>query len=438
MDPEETREWLQCALDVYGSFFPHFGGRDGGWAQGTFYGSSYTKWYLPFFFAIERHTGFSFLDRPFYRNLSQFFMHFAPPGWEIHPFCDGYWCLPEDEEWPGFFAQNPYGVYAERFGPDVARAFDANTPPPELFKLHLMDVFRIPFRSRVADGAGPATQSRAFRDAGFVSMHSCIEDPAEDTAVLVRASPFGTVSHMHADHGGFAIMSRGKGLVTPSGYFGRGAGTRHHRDWTLQTVAHNCVLIDGVGQRAGRFDAVGRIVALEDSGEVAYTRLDLSEAYPMLETYTRLVFLVRPALVIVYDDLASSAKVPVSWMLHTLSPPEVEADRVTVNRDPATVEARLFTVPNDLSFSFTDRHGTDPNEGEPVALHRHQAPQYHLTWESGAASRRRFACVMPVNGADVQMEQTGSQVCVEYRDHALQFELDPDSGDRPRLDGRPL
>ena len=121
VDAEEVKTWLQYALDIYGSFFPHYGGRDGGWAQGTFYGSSYTKWYLPFFFAIERHTGFSLLERPFYRKLSHFFMHFSPPGWEIHPFCDGYWALPEDEEWPGFFAQDPYGVYAERFGPDVAR-----------------------------------------------------------------------------------------------------------------------------------------------------------------------------------------------------------------------------------------------------------------------------------------------------------------------------
>jgi hypothetical protein len=438
VDPVETREWLQCALDVYGSFFPHFGGRDGGWAQGTFYGSSYTKWYLPFFFALERHTGFSFLDRPFYRNLSHFYMHFSPPGWETHPFCDGYWCHPEDEEWPGFFAQNPYGVYAERFGPDVARAFNETVSDPELFKLHLMDVFRPAYASARADGAGKAEQSRAFRDAGFVSMHSRIEDPAEDTAVLVRASKFGTVSHMHADHGNFAIISRGKGLVTPSGYFGRSAGTTHHRGWTLQTVAHNCVLVDGVGQRAGRFDTVGHIVSLDDSGPVAFTRLDLAGAYPMLQSYSRLVFLFRPNVVVVCDDLVSPIAVPVSWLLHTLSPPKEETDRVSVYRDPASLGVQLFTAPDDLSFSFTDRHGIDPNEGEPVELHRHQPKQYHLTWETGASARRRFVGVLAVNGAEAFVKKTGTRVRVEYEDQTLDIELDPEAGALAHLNGTQL
>ena len=423
VDSEEVKTWLQYALDIYGSFFPHYGGRDGGWAQGTFYGSSYTKWYLPFFFAIERHTGFSFLERPVYRKLSHFFMHFSPPGWETHPFCDGYWCLPEDEEWPGFFAQDPYGVYAERFGPVVAKDFYARTPLPELFKLHLMDVFRVPFKTRAADSAEPATQSRAFRDAGFVSMHSQIEDPENDTAVLVRASKFGSVSHMHADQGSFAVISRGKGLISPSGYFGRGTGTDHHLEWTHQTVAHNCVLVDGKGQRPRTFENRGHIEYLKDDGVCAYTRLDLGEAYPQLKAYWRTIFLIRPGAIAVYDELEGENAAEYVWLAHTLSAPQVNGDWVRVDREPASLDMQVFTL-GDLSFEWTDKFGVDPNQGVPEHLHRQQPPQCHLTWTAAGTANRRFAVVIAVNDTQVETRVEAGELQVDCEGQQLLFALD--------------
>ena len=61
--------WLTYAVDVYSGIFPYFGGPDGGWAEGMFYASSYTKWFLPFFSAVERFSGVCFLNRPFYQRL---------------------------------------------------------------------------------------------------------------------------------------------------------------------------------------------------------------------------------------------------------------------------------------------------------------------------------------------------------------------------------
>ena len=435
VDPEETRTWLQYALDVYGSFFPHFGGRDGGWAQGTFYGSSYVKWYLPFFFAVERHTGFSFLDRPFYQKVSHFFMHFSPPGWETHPFCDGYWCLPEDDEWPGFFAQDPYGVYAERYGPDVARQYYARTPHPELFKLHLLDIFRAPFQPQKPDAAGPAAQSRAFRDAGFVSIHSQIENPKQDTAVLVRASKFGAVSHMHADQGSFAVISRGKGLITPSGYFGRGAGTNHHREWTHQTRAHNCILVNGEGQPARSMYTTGKIECLNDDGACAWTSLDLSEAYPQLQAYKRRIFFFRPDLILVYDTLKAETDVVCAWCAHTLSPPQKEGDRIVVRRDPAALDIRLFSA-GPLSFNWTDQFSVDPNAGVPEHLHRHQPTQYHLTWTAEKSQNRRFVAVLPVNGRQVETEIRDETLMVSSDDVHITFQLNPNEPDAFQYNNR--
>ena len=157
----------------------------------------------------------------------------------------------------------------------------------------------------------------------------------------------------------------------------------------------------------------------------------------MLRTYTRLIFLLRPSVVVVFDDLVSPDGVSVSWLLHTLSSPEVEADRLKIHRGTAALEVRLFTTLDDLSFSFTDRHGIDPNEGEPTELHRHQSPQYHLTWETGVSSRRRFLGVMTVNGAEALIKKTDTCVRVTYEDQSLEVQLDPGTTSFGRLNGQP-
>ena len=308
---------------------------------------------------------------------------------------------------------------------------------PDIFKLHLMGVFRVPFQTRTPDAAGEATQSLAFRDAGFVSMHTQIEDPDNDTAVLVRASKFGCVSHMHADQGSFAVISRGKGLISPSGYFGRGAGTDHHLKWTHQTMAHNCVLVDGVGQRARKFDTRGQIVTLEEAGTYAYTRLNLEEAYPELTACERTIVLIRPGVIVVYDHLEAEQPVQYAWLAHTLSAPQADGMHVRVERDPAVLEMEVFTQ-GTLDLDWTDRFGIDLNEGVPAHLHRYQPDQYHLTWTAERACFRRFAAVMAVNGAEVETGATEGILQVKYLGVEMKIALDPDLDTGICLDGRPI
>ena len=115
-DEQVCERWLNYALMIYQSVLPFYGGEDGSWAEGPFYSSSYSKWHHPFFLSVERLSGFSFYDHPFYKNYCQFAMDFVAPEQDIHPFGDGFWCKRDGREWPGFFAQNPLRIYAERFG----------------------------------------------------------------------------------------------------------------------------------------------------------------------------------------------------------------------------------------------------------------------------------------------------------------------------------
>ena len=271
------------------------------------------------------------------------------------------------------------------------------------------------------------------------SAYSSIEDPEQDTAVLIRASKYGTQSHMHADQGGFAVISRGRGLISPTGYFGRGGGTDHHRLWTLQTHAHNCILVDGEGQPARSIRTVGRIEYLNEEGPYAFTSLELKGAYPQLAAYRRRIFFLRPGLILVYDDLKAEKEVRYSWLAHTLSPPEVEGDGIAVRRDPASLRIHLVTGGAETpDFTWTDRFGVGINDNVPEHVHRDHPAQYHLTWTAAPAKGRRFVAVIPVNGAEVRIHRTDGELSVGYEGHTVDFVLNPDGPDRVTLDGRAI
>lgn len=385
---EEALLWLEYALEIYGGIFPYYGTPDGAWAEGTFYSTSYTKWYLPFFNAVERYGGTHFLDRPFYQRLTGFFLHFANPDFENHPFGDGYWCSPEDVEWPGFFAQSPCRFYADRFGPDEARAEVKKQNAPKLFLLHLLDVF-LP-----TDGTGdhslvkPLENVALFPDAGFVSMHTDVRNAKQDLAVLARASKFGSDSHRHADQGSFALFYRGKALISPSGYFGRAYGTRHHMEWLKATRAHNAILVDGEGQPRNSMESRGKILYCKDMGEVKECRLDLSEAYQSLNRWERTIRM-EGKTVTVMDEIDAPVPVCVTYPLHTLSAPTADGNDVCLVRDG--VALRIHPIVGDLSLQeITDQYAVPLNEGVSDAFHAEMPQQYHITYQTPKSAKHRL------------------------------------------------
>ena len=381
--PEKTLvRWLEYALDVYGSFFPYFGGPDGGWAEGMFYASSYTKWFLPFFSAVKRFSGMDFLKRPFYQRLCRYLQHFCPPGWEIHPFGDGYWCAPDDAEWPGFFAQNPYHIYAERFGAPLLRRWSREAQRQTIFKLHLLDVFLPEGEPEASSLAGGITRACAFPDAGYISLHTDPERPESELALVARASRYGSVSHQHADQGSFALLCGGTALISPSGYFGRQYGTKHHLLWTNQTVAHNTILVDGEGQESFSGRAVGRILYARDEGERLVGAVDPSGAYERIRAWTRTFELTENQLTVL-DHIELDRPGSITWLLHALSRPEIAQNGMRLRRKGICLDI-LPQAGGLTEGGISDRFDVDVNAGEPEAYHTAMPPQYHMSWKTPA------------------------------------------------------
>lgn len=378
-ETEETLvSWLEQALEIYCGIFPYYGGADGSWAEGAFYATSYAKWFLPFFSAVERFSGRSLMNRPFYYRYSQYLLHFCDPRYEVHPFGDGYWCKPEDAEWPGFFAQNPYRVYAQRFGPELARKRMDSCMEADYFRLHLLDVF-LPKGQDAAGNplTGEAEKAAVFPDGGFGVMHT---DPEaeDDICVMMRASRFSADSHRHADQGSFALFCGGKALITPSGYFGRRYGTEHHVRWTRSTQAHNVALIDGQGQWGG-VDAGCGFAAFDK--EKCRCVMDLANAYPVDCEYTRQIDLDDGGITVT-DRISAKEPVSLVWPLHTPVPPAWAGSNATLERE----NCRMTVVPLEglEPGSISNQFGVDLNAGEPEQYHVTMPTQYHIYYQAEA------------------------------------------------------
>lgn len=387
VESDETLiSWLDTALDIYNGIFPFYGCRDGSWAEGAFYSTSYTKWYLPFFSAVERFSGKSLFTRPFYMRYTQYLLHFCNAKYENHPFGDGYWCRPTDAEWPGFFAQNPYRVYAERFGPELARQRMKEVGDTDYFRLHLLDIF-LPKPKKSMENAltGDAENCALFNDGGFAAMHTDIHSD-KDICVLMRASRYTADSHRHADQGSFAFYCGGKSLISPSGYFGRAYGSKHHFEWTRNTIAHNVALIDGKGQKKD-VDAVGKFTYFDK--EKRLCKMDLTDAYEDIKKYERTIALDENGI-IVTDIIESDTEVSVKYPLHTLVEPKADGEKVTVKRDNCvlTIEA----VSGDLKLkAIKDKYDVDLNAEVPKEYQVTMPQQYHIYYEAPKAKEHRFS-----------------------------------------------
>lgn len=393
-DAELTR-WLTYALEIYGSIFPYYGGTDGAWAEGAFYATSYTRWYLPFFSAVERYTGKSFLARPFYRHLTNYFLHFANPKFENHPFGDGYWCKSEDAEWPGFFAQSPLRYYADRFGPSLARKRLASETPT-CFRLHLLDAFLPNPRTSLPE-AREAKSFEVFSDVGYISMHTDLENTEEDIACLVRASRFGSDSHRHPDQGGFALFAGGVSLVSPSGYFGRRYGTKHHREWLNASIAHNVPIIGGHGQYQNSHLAVGKILSTkEEDGKMTAT-VSAGDAYPIPVKWER-SFVLSGKTLTVTDRITAPEPVSVTYPLHFLSMPTLDEGGVlSLSRKGRSLTVRVLSG-LDGAPTISDRFGVDLNDGEPAEYHVTMPLQFHAYFAAEEKREHEITVAFEIDG----------------------------------------
>ncbi|MBN1672763.1 MAG: DUF4962 domain-containing protein [Kiritimatiellae bacterium] len=402
----ESRAWLDYALRTLMTVFPHWGGRDGGWAEGIGYGCAYNAIFTPPFEAVRTAMGLDLWQRPFFRKVRHFFFCCTSPVGEISPFGDG------------GTGGGAHGVatllthHAQIFRDGTCRwwAQQAGRAGRGGGLISLI----LPDETAPCAPQDPA-QDAVFRGVGWAALHSDIGNPGNDTFVLFKSSPYGSVSHSHADQNTFCVMKGGRALAMPSGYYGPAYGMPHHSEWTRQTKAHCGILVNGEGQIVRSQEAAGRIEAFRTGPRIGCVRGDAVAAYGgRLTKCVRHVILVRPGLLCVVDELAAPGPAVFQWLLHAKQPFELDdAHGVVVStREAARMTVHLRAA-GGLTFSQTDRFDTPYNEGNPAPFHRDMPNHHHFAASTAErAAARRIAAFAVIEGPgerfDSRLEDDGT------------------------------
>ncbi len=434
--------WMDYALKTILTVFPHWAGRDGGWAEGISYGMAYNTIFITPLESLRIATGLDVWQRSFYRKLPYFFFYNVSPVGEICGFGDSYdgSAMQRSGSLRGLleFHAERTDDPALRWWVDLLRTSSGGKP-----SLSPMTGLILP---QVVEGCAPPdmTPDAVFQGVGWAALHSDLAEPENDLFVAFKSSPFGGVSHSYADQNGFAILKGGHALARPGGSRYPQHGTPFHTRYTQQTVAQNTILVDGQGQINRKATANGHIVAFESTPHIGYVCGDATTAYgDRLTRFRRHVVLVRPSLVCIVDDLQSPEPATFQWLMH--APEELELNQAEQtfisHREDAEMEVHLVT-PGGFGFSQTNEWPLDPKTGFPTASKTEPTKLWHFTAATQQrTATRRIAAVMNVatkaERPECSVQVEGNVVRVETKagggETVVKIDLSPDRADNDAL-----
>ncbi|MGD9496695.1 MAG: heparinase II/III family protein, partial [Armatimonadota bacterium] len=137
-----------------------------------------------------------------------------------------------------------------------------------------------------------------------VFMHSAIDRPDENIFFEFKSSPYGSHGHSYDDQNCFNLAAFNEPIFIRSGYY-LCFGDPHHAGWTMQTKAHNGVLVDGTGQPNSDITAHGELLRFDRGTEYAFTAGEAKWAYRevTLDRFVRNCLWLKPNLFFIYDQL---------------------------------------------------------------------------------------------------------------------------------------
>lgn len=396
----DAETWLAYSLKALLTFYPHWAGIDGGWAEGIPYGLWYNTFYIPAFEGLRRLADYDLWQRPFFNNVRYFFFYCTANHGEIRPFGDS-----AEGGGPGVGSGSGYAelmaFHAHRYNDPYIGWWVEQLPGYRGGQSGSV-LFEDQLPSKAPTDL---PNSRVFRSVGWAGLHSNVADPKSDTCMIFKSSPYGSVSHSHADQNTFVIMKGGTALAIPSGYYGPSYGKPHHAEWTRSTKANNCILVDAQGQKIRSAAANGAIVDFRDAAGYSYVAGDATSAYMgKLKKWVRHVLFLRPGLFLLLDEIEAPTPSRYQWMLHAFDEMEIEGNRITSRRKGATLDVHL-AASHELHVTQTDQFDTPYNHGIPKAYHQNKPNHWHVTAElREKTAAAQIAAVMAVSGPKERFE----------------------------------
>lgn len=185
------------------------------------------------------------------------------------------------------------------------------------------------------DGPERLPPSRAFERIGWAALRSGWGE--QDTLLAFISSP-SKLQHGHFDANHFILAVGGETVICDPGYRDPQPGPT--RDFTVGSVGHNTLLVDGQGQtRLGG----GRVTRFWTSPSVDYVEGQAADAYDegLLTRFRRRVVQVRPDYFLVHDEIEASE--PHAWasLLHAGREGAIRVDGAEPQPDTPQSATRL-------------------------------------------------------------------------------------------------
>jgi len=387
----EAEVWLDYALNKFFACYPVWCDDDGGWHEGLSYWAGYMSKAVWWLHVAEVALGIDGFRKPFFHRVADFGLYMAPPGSPNMGFGDLSHRSPSSG-WGGFMEYFLRAAHAH----GVERASYWQWWSDEWEMRPAGGILGFLYRAQMSSPPPPKAPrdlppSKVFHGIGVASLHLTLLDSRQDVHFLFKSSPFGARSHGHNPQNSFQLNAYGDCLLTTCVYRDIHGSPFHYR-WAHSTVAHNAVLIGGQGQVPHRPDSQGEIVAYEFSDSIDYLCGDATKAYGgRAKQALRHVVFLRPhrlekgrqkaapssesstlpdAVILLCDQLASSEPTTFQFMLHALSPFQIDerAGRLRVERPQANLIAQ-YLAPGELTFRQWDGYDPPPREKFPNQWH---------------------------------------------------------------------
>lgn len=382
-EADEAEKWLRYIIPMVTTFYPPWGGRDGGYSEGPSYWMMYFNYMLQSAFCIRTAMDLDILKEEFYRNNGWYKIYAYPYYAAMRPFGDTGIGL--------YWTANKMNLYrlASIYNNSVFRWRADMSPPAEMpvaetvIPTGIMSFFWLDEGPDAVKPSPPENLpgTRLFRDIGLVAFHEDLGNP-DETYFLLRSSPYGAWSHAYADQNSFYIQGFGEALAIQSGYYPH-YGHPHHKEWTWETRAHNSILVDGVGQKIRDRSSRGEIIDFRrgngEPGSIDYAVGDATAAYPgRLDKFIRHVYYQRPRDFLLVDELEATEAVRFDWLLHSLEKMEIDQEKreVVIRKGEAMLVVQ-FISPEKLEFSQTNKFLIEPGLSYPEGYA--YPDQWHLT-----------------------------------------------------------
>ena len=384
----EAEDWLNWLRPTLCGIWPIWAEDDGAWAEGISYSLAYVEIMTIFVSALKRSTGVDLYRRPFWKNYARWRMVMMPPYAEWIGFGD------HSERWPQSWLRGADVV--ELIGRETGtREFDsyfrqlrkeaAGMPPtpqersmPNLTPQLLL--CPLPRNPQPEPDQEDQQCLHAFPGAGWASIRRHLKATNQDLALILRSSPYGSVSHSHANNNDVAIHVAGKAMAIPSGYYA-GYGSPHHGHWVWHTKSHNCVTLSGAPQLLRSPDSRGELLSPYEDEHIAYILGNADESYQdRAKTCRRhLVYLKEENALLLLDHFVAKPGMTSSfqWNLHSWYPFKVKerSREFSLRHKQRTLRGHIL-FQKDVFYSLSE--GWDPPFVTGVQSTKQWFDQYHF------------------------------------------------------------